>query len=354
MKILHTSDIHLASPLTTRLSADKVRERKRELLQSFRRMVEDARAVGAEGFIIAGDLFDSERVSVTAVENLLGIIEMAPEITFFYLYGNHEGGLLEKSGGELPKNLKLFGKEWTVFTLGEVNLIGRCDTEKDMFKGMQLPVEGRNILVLHGELRDRSEAGGIIGTSELEGLKVDYLALGHYHSYSAIQLTDKITAVYPGTPEGRGFDECGEKGYVMISTTPYGIEHNFVGSAKRRLRIVEVDLSGLARTVDIEDAVKKELRDIPSRDMVRAVLVGTHEPGQRLDAAAIASAFVNKYYYFEVKDKTRTRISKDDYINDKSLKGEFIRGVLADEKLTDEEKERVIDMGLAALMNEEI
>ena len=48
------------------------------------------------------------------------------------------------------------------------------------------------------------------------------------------------------------------------------------------------------------------------------------------------------------------RSSKDAFINDKTLKGEFIRGVLADESLTDDERQRVISMGLRALHGAEI
>ena len=62
MKIIHTSDLHLDSPLTTRLASEKVKERKNELLLSFRKTVQAAKTSGADGFIIAGDLFDSERV----------------------------------------------------------------------------------------------------------------------------------------------------------------------------------------------------------------------------------------------------------------------------------------------------
>ena len=62
MKILHTSDLHLDSPLTTRLDSKKVRERKNELLLSFKRLSELADREGSEAFIIAGDLFDSERI----------------------------------------------------------------------------------------------------------------------------------------------------------------------------------------------------------------------------------------------------------------------------------------------------
>ena len=104
MKILHTSDIHLDSPLTTRLSADKVRTRKKELLSSFRRCVELAVRSGAQGFIISGDLFDSEKASRMAVETALSIIADAPTVSFFYLFGNHERDMLIRSGLEIPKN----------------------------------------------------------------------------------------------------------------------------------------------------------------------------------------------------------------------------------------------------------
>ena len=63
---------------------------------------------------------------------------------------------------------------------------------------------------------------------------------------------------------------------------------------------------------------------------------------------------LDRFYYFEIKDATRVRISADDFKNDRSLKGEFIRSVIADESLTDEMKEKVISTGLRALLGESI
>lgn len=354
MKILHTSDIHLSSPLTTRLSPDKIRERKRELISNFRRMVDDAKKEAAEGFIIAGDLFDSEKVPESIIENLLGIIASAPGITFFYLYGNHEKTLIQSTGIAMPENLKLFGEDWTYFRLGDVNIVGRCETKENMFASLSLCENEKNIVVLHGELRDRSAENGIIGKKELSELPIDYLALGHYHSYSAEMLGHRTLAAYPGTPEGRGFDEDGLKGYIFLDIAEHKTEHRFVKSAKRTLHIVEIDVSGLCRAIDVEDKVRDGIRALSGEDMVRVVLVGTHKPGQKIDTDAVKADFANRFYYFEVKDKTKTEIFAEDYKNDKSLKGEFIRGVLLDNTLSEAEKERVIDMGLAVLMNGEI
>ena len=89
MKILHTSDIHIDSPLTSRLPADKVRQRRRELLSNFARLVDEARANSAKAIIIAGDLFDSEKISRQALDTAAQIIESATDITLFYLHGNH-------------------------------------------------------------------------------------------------------------------------------------------------------------------------------------------------------------------------------------------------------------------------
>ena len=131
MRIIHTSDIHLDSPLTTHLCADKVRERKRELVDSFRRSVERAVELGAIGYIIAGDLFDSEKVTRSSLKNLMAVMASVPSLTFFYLFGNHEMSVIVDSGVELPKNLKLFNDEWTYFKLDDVVIVGRCKTSAD-------------------------------------------------------------------------------------------------------------------------------------------------------------------------------------------------------------------------------
>ena len=77
MKILHTSDLHIGSPLTSRLSADKVRERKSELLANFEKMVEEAVYQRVGAFIIAGDLFDGKYVTPEQFkQNYIELIEI--------------------------------------------------------------------------------------------------------------------------------------------------------------------------------------------------------------------------------------------------------------------------------------
>lgn len=352
MKILHTSDLHINSPLTSRLSADKVRERKNELILTFSRMVDEAVYQRARLFIIAGDLFDSERITKSAAERVLGIIEKNPAVDFLYLPGNHEKSALSSCGIPLPQNLRIFGEDWTYFDYGYVTVAGRSVIEPGMFDRLSLNYANTNILVLHGALTDGRSTEEYIGLKDTQGKHVDYIALGHYHSYGVAEGEDGCVAVYSGTPEGRGFDEAGAKGFVMIDADGKHVRHVFAPFAKRTLRIIDVDVTGAQRRIEIEDRVAAALDGVPLSDLIRIRFVGSHTPEFFPDTDAVLSAFDGRFYHFEVKDESVTSIDPDTYRYDKSLKGEFIRLVLSKDELSPDEKDKIIRTGLAALMGD--
>lgn len=354
MKIIHTSDIHIDSPLTSRLPADKVRQRRRELLSNFGRLVLAARERGAEAIIIAGDLFDGKTVSKKALDTALGIIEGASDITFLYLSGNHEGDAVSLSVKDLPDNLKIFGREWTYFELGGAVIAGRSEICGGMFESLSLPQDTKNIVVLHGELRDSADSPDAIGIKDAAGKGIDYMALGHYHSYSRAAIDERGVAVYSGTPEGRGFDEAGDKGFVLLNIGEKGIESGFCPFAKRRLHIVPVDIGGTIRFADVNQRTRRAVSSIPEGDLVRVELEGKYLPDLWKDTEALHREFENSFYYFEVKDSSKIAINPEDYKYDKSLKGEFIRTVSADDTLDEETKDKIIQCGINALMGEDL
>ncbi len=352
MKIIHTSDIHLASKLTARLPSSKVAARRRELTESFFRMCREGVNMGASAMIIAGDMFDTEKTSKKDIDSALAIIERAEGMLFFYLPGNHERSLLRDSGEALPKNLLIFGDEWTYFNLGNVTIAGRCETSEDMFATLSLDADRKNIIVLHGEIRDRSKNGGVIGLSDAKDKGIDYLALGHYHTYSTGRIDKRGAYAYSGTPEGRGFDEVGELGFSLVSIGEDEISHRFVPFSKRRLLIRDVDISGALRTHDVQTKIAEALKDTSRDDLIRVNFVGERELELRCDKAFLTNRFSEEFYYFEIKDSSKLLTRAEDYKYDKSLKGEFIRLCLEDKSLSDEEKEKIIHCGLSALAGE--
>jgi len=352
MKIVHTSDIHLASKLTARLPSSKVASRRRELTESFFRMCRDGMNMGASAMIIAGDMFDSEKTTKKDLDSALSIIRRAENMTFFYLPGNHEKNLLKESGETLPENLLIFKDDWTYFKLGNITIAGRCETAPDMFDTLSLDADDKNIVVLHGEVRERSKEGGVIGIRDAIDKNIDYLALGHYHTYSSAKIDRRGTYVYSGTPEGRGFDETGELGFSLVNVSENGVDHRFIPFAKRKLIIKDVDISGALRTHDIQDKISLALTDIGEENLIRVNFIGERELELRCDKEFLTNRFSEKFYYFEIKDSSKLLTRVEDYKYDKSLKGEFIRLCLEDNSLSDEEKEKIIHCGLSALAGE--
>ena len=353
MRILHTSDLHLESSLS-RLPATKVRERKNELFLTFERMIAEAARLGVKLFIIAGDLFDSEKITKKATERIVGAIERAEDMDFLYLPGNHERLSFIERIGVMPKNLLVFGDDWTYFDYDGLTVAGRSECRADMFDTLRLDENNKNIVVLHGEIKDYSGVGEGISLTDARERGIDYIALGHYHSYSVTRVDNRANAVYSGTPEGRGFDEAGDCGFVLVDTDDYVITHRFCPFAKRRMQIIEVDISSAIRALDIEDLVEAALAKISPVDLVRTVLVGERDPELSCDADILAARYEDRFYFFEMRDETRMRIDPEAYKYDKSLKGEFIRLVSAREDLSPAMRDKVIRCGLSAMIGEDL
>ena len=86
---------------------------------------------------------------------------------------------------------------------------------------------------------------------------------------------------------------------------------------------------------------------------MRVVLTGKREPDLYADLEALKERYADRFYYFEIKDTTRTKIDPESYRYDKSLEGEFIRLVYSKTDLSDEDKEKIIRCGLGALLGED-
>ncbi len=346
MRIIHTSDLHIDSPLTANLKEPKASERRRELLYNFERLINLARELSVKIIIIAGDLFDTERISRRAKDAVLSSAERARDIAFLYLPGNHEReALLSES---LPTNFRIFGKDWTYFETEEFLFAGRSECAPNMFDALLTNETKKNIVVLHGEEASHSDGGGKIGLSEIAGKNIDYLALGHYHKYSKKRL-GTCSIVYSGTPEGRGFDETSECGFSLIEYKNGTLRDGFVKFAKRRIFDIKCDIGKALSTSDVEKTAEAALAGALPSDIVRLTFVGRPSEIFTKNTDGISEKYRAHFYHFELIDESRTDLNPESVRYDKSLKGEFIRLVLADDSLTAEEREKIIRTGLYAL-----
>lgn len=352
MKLIHCADLHLDSPMEANLSAEKARERKNEILATFAKTVRLAAEGGVSAILIAGDLFDSDHITKRTERYVLDLIASYPELSFFYLAGNHDKGTALRFSESKPENLYTFEKEWTSYDFDDVTVTGSESPNPDT---LSLDPDRINIVLMHGQERagKSNTADGSIRFALLKNKGIDYLALGHLHEYRTAEIDTRCTACYSGCLEGRGFDECGQKGYVLLETTPKGISHRFVPAARRTLHTVTCDISGFHTQVELENRLLEAVDALPSSDLVKLELVGSCPAEQLIDKEHLQSLLSERFYFAKINDKSRLLIDPESYRHDISLKGEFVRRVLAS-GLKDEEKERVIACGLRALGGEEV
>lgn len=358
MKLLHCADIHLDSVMESNLSPEQAKERKRELLLGFADMVRYGAEHGVRAVLIAGDLFDGASCAKRTRAYVLDLFKQYPQIDFYYLSGNHDEGEIGFTDTKvpLPENLHTFSDVWQEYTLDNVSIFGCVDpSDKQSYDALSPDPERVNIAMLHGQIYEsdtRFDAG--VNLRALQNKHLDYLALGHIHSFRTEQLDARGVWCYAGCPEGRGFDECGDKGFLMLDVNDQGkISTQFVSLARRKCHVFTVDISECDSLLGLEQTLLFACAEASAQDLVKVELVGAVAPETCHDANYATGMLGDHFYFAKVYDKTRLSIRAEDYQHDISLKGEFVRLVLAS-KLDEEIKMQVIEKGIRALGGEEV
>jgi hypothetical protein len=158
--------------------------------------------------------------------------------------------------------------------------------------------------------------------------------------------------------EGRGFDECGEHGFVLldIDEQKHTMKTEFIPIAYRNLYTVPVDISGCANTSEIAQRIHRvlEKEDIFAKHLLKIVLEGCVDVECEKDTQLLAKQFENDYYFLKIYDESRLKVDYSIFMQDESLKGEFIRTVMNQSDLSEEEKAVIVRYGMQALAGEEI
>ena len=361
MRLIHCADWHLDAKMETGLDSVRARERRVELLLTFSHLIEVAEREGASAVLLAGDLFDSDRATEKTRRFVGDAIASHPALTFVSVRGNHDASLLPLFEGNVPPanwHDLSDGEGWGRVALGEgVAVYGRtCPKTPEDYDSLAVSDgDTFRIVLLHGQVSGGLATGeDRIALGRLTDRGIDCLALGHEHSARCEVLDARGVWAYAGCPEGRGFDECGDKGCMLIDTDRRGTEAvRFLSLCRRRLHEIPVLLDGCTSFGDVYARVTDAVATIDSCDMVKVVLTGEIAPEVVRDTVHLSRVLNERFYFARVKDECRLLLRPEDYLGDISLKGEFIRTVLAS-PLSDEQKQRTILAGLRALRGEEV
>ena len=119
-----------------------------------------------------------------------------------------------------------------------------------------------------------------VSEEELAASGLDYAAFGHVHAFSGLRRAGDCFYAWPGCPEGRGFDETGEKGVIIADVERGGVKLRFAPVCTRRYERLEVDASELESFRLPEE--KAALRRNEQRQLLRALAQLRAESGAQL------------------------------------------------------------------------
>jgi DNA repair exonuclease SbcCD nuclease subunit len=264
-------------------------------IESIHNVLRSAQEREADFVLLCGDIFEHNMVSQEDVRRVVAIFNQYPDVPLYLLPGNHD--IL---GADCVYNREIFQrvKHLTILCTGDPiqvpgaflhpcpilsKFITRDVTE-------EIPVvremDGIHIGVAHGSLMGkvpapRSEDIALpIALSCVDKTGIDYLALGHWHSYRAFEDSAGVTRIaYSGTHEQTRYAED-NAGQCLL------VEIDEKGDAPRIEPIKTGQLTWASDEFEMKDSsslieLKDHLESIRETDMVRLVLHGEFPLGSK-------------------------------------------------------------------------
>jgi DNA repair exonuclease SbcCD nuclease subunit len=276
MRFVHVADVHLDTSFAGR--SEPVRRRLRDASrETFRRAVDLAIREDVHAFLIAGDLFDGERLSFPTERFLLEQTARLGDhgVTVVYATGNHDPGSPDTGPRPLPwpANVhvaedatpkRVLVSDASGEKVGYVNAVGHPTAQEssDLSRLLPRPTgELPEVGLLHTQVHSSlgAEEHHPYAPSELTYLLragYDYWALGHVHLRQ--MLADDPPIWYAGSLQGRTHADRGPRGALLVDLSDRDAPAvSFRSLASVRWDTVQVDrLEGVASLDELERRVQ--------------------------------------------------------------------------------------------------
>ncbi|HEX7318838.1 MAG TPA: metallophosphoesterase [bacterium] len=214
MKVLHTADLHL-------------KEGEEDRQGILKDLVQKANEVKAGAFIIAGDLFESDKDAAILRSKVKSIFDQcrAPVII---IPGNHDPGSFGPDYDYGRNVIQAYKRPVTIFEIGPLKVAAIPYHEVDFTECVKDLPRNIDILVAHGTVYDQSFIFAFLDEEEEEGKTYmpmmpsnlagicRYCALGHLHTRSIRVQYQNTHVAYPGSPVALSTKCDTERAVVLV------------------------------------------------------------------------------------------------------------------------------------------
>jgi len=358
MKLLHTADVHIGAGFKGLGARGK--EQRKQLKETFKKVIDAAMSEKVDVVLISGDLFDSNNQGQAEIDFVVDQFKKleGKSIPVCLIGGTHDyigpNSVLRKCVS--PDNVHLLSeeKQFAKFDDLDLTVYGVSLTSNKGRKSplKNFPSDSRskfNVGMVHGSFDtgqvDRDD--WVFSASEIESTGLDYLACGHWHSYFEIP-TKKVKAAYSGSPELIAIDQKDSGNVVMAEIgDKVRIEKLKVGKRRHEKIVLDADV----------DTLKKELSKKAHPDLIMDVEIrGLKNIETKIDLAD----WEDKFFRIRVKDNSHVKLDEIDpskYPENVTI-GKFVRSMK--ERIdgsSEEEKavaEEALQLGVALLSGKEV
>ena len=336
IKILHTADIHLGREFP--FLREKGIEHRNQLLGTFERIVDLAIGEKASLILIAGDLFDTNRLHGIVIGKVLAAFEKLEDkgIPVCILPGTHDAYDKESIYRfvSFPPNVTVLtpDNEIRVYEGLDLTVYGRAFDDKligdSPIRGLSLVKESNfHIGMAHCSIRIKGlieKDSMILDRREIANSGFDYLALGHWHSFQDFS-QGNTKAFYCGSPEPISMDQKGSGNVAMVTLHEKGnvtVESVRVGTKK--LETITIDISSAKSADSIIEMI--EARADPTL-ILEVTLTGLCGMDYDLNSQEIEEELGGQFFCLRILDKSHPRLDevRPENIPEETVAGKFVR-----------------------------
>lgn len=299
IKLLHSADWHLDSPIQGR-TPEQTALLRDALLAVPGKIAALCRQEGCRMLLLSGDLFDGPCTADSLRAVRAALEEVA--VPVFIAPGNHDHLTADSPWlrERWPENVHIFTQ--AAITGVDVPELGcrvygagftgpDCD---GLLEGFRADTELCAIGVLHGDPTQVTSPYCPITQAQVAASGLRYLALGHIHKGGSFQAGGTLCA-WPGCPAGRGFDELGPKGALVVTLGEQDAQTRFVALDTPRFHDLQTPVGR-----DAAQTLAALLPPVGNDDFYRITFTGESEP---LDLGDLTGRF-DRFVNLELRDRT--------------------------------------------------
>jgi DNA repair exonuclease SbcCD nuclease subunit len=350
-RLLHLADVHLGA--RHRDLGEAAEAQRRRQLSAFQRAVDVAIERRVDVALIAGDLFDSNAQPRRTVERAAAELRRLADaqIRSVLIPGTHDcydaasiyrafdlralAGLPADSASltvlcPAPGPTEVSFPDLDLVVYGRVFPAKRAPRSPLAEFTISSGASGWRVGMIHGALRipGRVEDDDVVfDEAEIAESGLDYLALGHWHSFLEGR-AGATTWAYAGAPEPVAVDQDGAGGVLLVTLDDAGGERRVtlerIAVSRTTYRALDLDAS----TIPSQEALVAMLRAHADPDLMLDVrLVGVRTDTLAVDAAEVSQELAASFLRVRVRDRSTPAPPAGELPPADTILGAFIRDV---------------------------